>query len=155
MPPEPPFLQLESLQIPMCSWRSSPFPNSVPFSAPTPQCPSCPGGLETDPRTRRASAAPSTTAQAAAPWPQAAARAQHSGRGPSSEGRCGPGSGSAPAAAAMAGLEPLYAWARPAISRPQDALVCGIHWELIRHGYRCLGAGDQVRPELRCAAAGA
>lgn len=45
----------------------------------------------------------------------------------------------------MAGLEPLYAWARPAISRPQDALVCGIHWELIQHGYRCLGTGDEVR----------
>lgn len=49
------------------------------------------------------------------------------------------------AAAAMAGLEPLYAWARAAISRPQDALICGVHWELVRHGYRCLGAGDQVR----------
>uniref|UniRef100_A0A8C5NR72 Proteasome inhibitor PI31 subunit n=1 Tax=Junco hyemalis TaxID=40217 RepID=A0A8C5NR72_JUNHY len=49
----------------------------------------------------------------------------------------------------MAGLEPLYAWARPAISRPQDALVCGIHWELIRHGYRCLGAGDQPGPDER------
>ncbi|XP_053849045.1 proteasome inhibitor PI31 subunit isoform X2 [Vidua macroura] len=49
----------------------------------------------------------------------------------------------------MAGLEPLYAWARPAISRPQDALVCGIHWELIRHGYRCLGTGDQPGPDER------
>ncbi|NXQ50376.1 proteasome inhibitor PI31 subunit [Catharus ustulatus] len=49
----------------------------------------------------------------------------------------------------MAGLEPLYAWARPAISRPQDALVCGIHWELIGHGYRCLGTGDQPGPDER------
>ncbi|NXH52276.1 PSMF1 inhibitor, partial [Rhabdornis inornatus] len=49
----------------------------------------------------------------------------------------------------MAGLEPLYAWARPAISRPQDALVCGIHWELIQHGYRCLGTGDQPGPDER------
>lgn len=53
----------------------------------------------------------------------------------------------------MAGLEPLYALARAVISRPQDALVCGIHWELVRHGYRCLGTGDQVRAEPRCAAA--
>ncbi|XP_068768114.1 proteasome inhibitor PI31 subunit [Struthio camelus] len=49
----------------------------------------------------------------------------------------------------MAGLEPLYAWARAAISRPQDALLCGIHWELVRHGYRCLGAGDQPGPDER------
>ncbi|XP_054074626.1 proteasome inhibitor PI31 subunit [Rissa tridactyla] len=49
----------------------------------------------------------------------------------------------------MAGLEPLYAWARAAISRPQDALICGVHWELVRHGYRCLGAGDQPGPDER------
>ena len=47
--------------------------------------------------------------------------------------------------AAMAGLEVLYCSARAGISCPQDALVCGIHWELIQHGYRCLGAGEQVR----------
>jgi len=45
----------------------------------------------------------------------------------------------------MAGLEVLYCSARAGISCPQDALVCGIHWELIQHGYRCLGAGEQVR----------
>ncbi|NXA03537.1 PSMF1 inhibitor, partial [Sapayoa aenigma] len=49
----------------------------------------------------------------------------------------------------MAGLEPLYAWARPVISRPQDALVCSVHWELVRHGYRCLGSGDQPGPDER------
>ncbi|NXC32754.1 PSMF1 inhibitor, partial [Campylorhamphus procurvoides] len=49
----------------------------------------------------------------------------------------------------MAGREPLYAWARPAISCPQDALVCGVHWELVRHGYRCLGTGDQPGPDER------
>ncbi|NWV82795.1 PSMF1 inhibitor, partial [Dasyornis broadbenti] len=49
----------------------------------------------------------------------------------------------------MAGLEPLYAWARAAISCPQDALVCGIHWALVRHGYRCLGTGDEAGPDER------
>ncbi|XP_075577271.1 proteasome inhibitor PI31 subunit [Pelecanus crispus] len=49
----------------------------------------------------------------------------------------------------MAGLEPLYAWARAAVSCPQDALICGVHWELVRHGYRCLGAGDQPGPDER------
>lgn len=45
----------------------------------------------------------------------------------------------------MAGLELLYCSAQAGISCSQDALVCGIHWELIQHGYRCLGAGEQVR----------
>uniref|UniRef100_A0A8V0YND4 Proteasome inhibitor PI31 subunit n=1 Tax=Gallus gallus TaxID=9031 RepID=A0A8V0YND4_CHICK len=49
----------------------------------------------------------------------------------------------------MAGLEVLYCSARAGISCPQDALVCGIHWELIQHGYRCLGAGEQPGPEER------
>ncbi|XP_054029676.1 proteasome inhibitor PI31 subunit [Dryobates pubescens] len=49
----------------------------------------------------------------------------------------------------MAGLELLHAWARPGLARPQDALVCALHWELIRHGYRCLGAGDQPGPDER------
>ncbi|XP_057272567.1 proteasome inhibitor PI31 subunit [Pezoporus wallicus] len=49
----------------------------------------------------------------------------------------------------MAGLELLYASARAAISSPQDALLCGVHWELVRHGYRCLGAGDQPGPDER------
>ncbi|NWU96076.1 PSMF1 inhibitor, partial [Upupa epops] len=49
----------------------------------------------------------------------------------------------------MAGLEPLYAWARPAVSCPQDSLLCAIHWQLVRHGYRCLGAGDQAGPDER------
>ncbi|NXG45948.1 PSMF1 inhibitor, partial [Psilopogon haemacephalus] len=49
----------------------------------------------------------------------------------------------------MAGLEPLYACTLPAVSRPQDALLCALHWELVRHGYRCLGAGDQPGPDER------
>lgn len=67
-----------------------------------------------------------------------------------SQPRPGPAEGGGPArprllGAAMAGLEALYASARAAVSRPQDALLCGLHWELVRHGYRCLGAGEQVR----------
>ncbi|KAM6248371.1 proteasome inhibitor PI31 subunit [Porphyrio hochstetteri] len=49
----------------------------------------------------------------------------------------------------MAGLETLYAWARAAISRPQDALICGVHWQLVGYGYRCLGAGDEPGPDER------
>ncbi|NXO01006.1 PSMF1 inhibitor, partial [Rhinopomastus cyanomelas] len=49
----------------------------------------------------------------------------------------------------MAGLEALYAWALPAVSRPQESLLCAIHWQLVRYGYRCLGAGDQAGPEER------
>ncbi|NWH59232.1 PSMF1 inhibitor, partial [Geococcyx californianus] len=47
----------------------------------------------------------------------------------------------------MAGLEALHACARAALSRPQDALLCALHWELVRHGHRCLGAGEQPGPD--------
>lgn len=45
----------------------------------------------------------------------------------------------------MAGLEVLFASAAPAISCPQDALVCFLHWEVVTNGYYGLGTGDQVR----------
>ncbi|XP_048354841.1 proteasome inhibitor PI31 subunit [Sphaerodactylus townsendi] len=43
----------------------------------------------------------------------------------------------------MAGLELLFHSVAPEIACPQDALVCYLHWTLIAHRYRCLGAGDQ------------
>ncbi|ERE71454.1 proteasome inhibitor PI31 subunit isoform X2 [Cricetulus griseus] len=43
----------------------------------------------------------------------------------------------------MAGLEVLFASAAPAISCPQDALVCFLHWEVVTNGYYVLGTGDQ------------
>lgn len=45
----------------------------------------------------------------------------------------------------MAGLEVLYACASGSISCPQDALVCFVHWEMIKSGYRCIGSGDEPR----------
>lgn len=45
----------------------------------------------------------------------------------------------------MAGLEVLFASAAPAISCPQDALICFLHWEVVTNGYYGLGTGDQVR----------
>ncbi|XP_053937375.1 proteasome inhibitor PI31 subunit [Cuculus canorus] len=49
----------------------------------------------------------------------------------------------------MAGLEAQFALCRGAVRCPQDALLCALHWELIRHGYRCLGAGEQPGPDER------
>uniref|UniRef100_A0A6I8NFI6 Proteasome inhibitor PI31 subunit n=1 Tax=Ornithorhynchus anatinus TaxID=9258 RepID=A0A6I8NFI6_ORNAN len=46
-----------------------------------------------------------------------------------------------------AGLELLFRWASPGLARPHDALLCFVHWELVTHRYRCLGAGDQAGPE--------
>ncbi|XP_053552791.1 proteasome inhibitor PI31 subunit [Bombina bombina] len=42
------------------------------------------------------------------------------------------------------GLELLFASVRPVLSRPQDALVCFIHWEFVSHGLRCVGMGDKA-----------
>ncbi|KAK1156342.1 proteasome inhibitor PI31 subunit-like [Acipenser oxyrinchus oxyrinchus] len=43
----------------------------------------------------------------------------------------------------MAGLELLYNSVLDDIASPQDALLCFVHWEMIRNGYKCLGTGDQ------------
>ncbi|KAG2461902.1 PSMF1 inhibitor, partial [Polypterus senegalus] len=43
----------------------------------------------------------------------------------------------------MAGLEVLYRATLGDIATSQDALVCFVHWELVRAGYGCLGAGDE------------
>lgn len=44
----------------------------------------------------------------------------------------------------MAGLEVLYTCVAGNITCPQDAVVCFVHWELIKNGYRCIGSGDEV-----------
>lgn len=43
----------------------------------------------------------------------------------------------------MAGLEVLYSSVAGGISCPQDALVCYVHWDIIKNGYRCIGSGDE------------
>uniref|UniRef100_A0A8D0E2J9 Proteasome inhibitor PI31 subunit n=1 Tax=Salvator merianae TaxID=96440 RepID=A0A8D0E2J9_SALMN len=43
----------------------------------------------------------------------------------------------------MAGLELLFNSVAADLSCPQDALLCYLHWKLITHDYRCLGAGEQ------------
>lgn len=45
----------------------------------------------------------------------------------------------------MAGLEVLYTCVASSITSPQDAVVCFIHWEIVKSGYKCLGSGDEVR----------
>ncbi|XP_075701987.1 proteasome inhibitor PI31 subunit-like [Rhinoderma darwinii] len=45
---------------------------------------------------------------------------------------------------ASPGLELLLTLVSPDITRPQDPLVCFIHWELISHGLRCLGISEQA-----------
>lgn len=45
----------------------------------------------------------------------------------------------------MAGLELLYTRVASSITSPQDAVVCFIHWEIVKRGYKCLGTGDEVR----------
>lgn len=45
----------------------------------------------------------------------------------------------------MAGLEVLYACVADSISCPQDAVVCFVHWDMIKNGYRCIGSGDEPR----------
>ncbi|KAG8567206.1 hypothetical protein GDO81_013538 [Engystomops pustulosus] len=48
---------------------------------------------------------------------------------------------------ASPGLELLFGLVSPEITRPQDPLVCFIHWELISHGLRCLGVGEQAEAQ--------
>ncbi|XP_059186070.1 proteasome inhibitor PI31 subunit [Centropristis striata] len=43
----------------------------------------------------------------------------------------------------MAGLEVLYACVGGSVTCPQDAVVCFVHWEMVKSGYRCLGSGDE------------
>lgn len=45
----------------------------------------------------------------------------------------------------MAGLEVLYTCVAGSISCPQDAVVCLVHWEMIKSGFRCVGSGDEPR----------
>uniref|UniRef100_A0A1A8SK66 Proteasome inhibitor PI31 subunit n=1 Tax=Nothobranchius rachovii TaxID=451742 RepID=A0A1A8SK66_9TELE len=45
----------------------------------------------------------------------------------------------------MAGLEVLYTCVAGSISCPHDAVVCFVHWEMIKNGYRCIGSGDDPR----------
>ncbi|KAI4902867.1 hypothetical protein NFI96_020693 [Prochilodus magdalenae] len=45
----------------------------------------------------------------------------------------------------MAGLELLYNCVSSSITSPQDVLVCFAHWEIVKSGYKCLGAGDEPR----------
>lgn len=45
----------------------------------------------------------------------------------------------------MAGLEVLYTSVAGSITCPQDAVVCFVHWEMIKSGLRCVGSGDVVR----------
>ncbi|XP_032370615.1 proteasome inhibitor PI31 subunit [Etheostoma spectabile] len=45
----------------------------------------------------------------------------------------------------MAGLEVLYTCVGGSITCPQDAVVCFVHWEMIKNGYRCIGSGDEAR----------
>nr|XP_019963708.1 PREDICTED: proteasome inhibitor PI31 subunit [Paralichthys olivaceus] len=43
----------------------------------------------------------------------------------------------------MAGLEVLFTCVSGGISCPQDAVVCFVHWEMIKSGLRCVGTGDE------------
>ncbi|XP_034388225.1 LOW QUALITY PROTEIN: proteasome inhibitor PI31 subunit [Cyclopterus lumpus] len=43
----------------------------------------------------------------------------------------------------MAGLEVLYTCVGGRVTCPQDAVVCFVHWEMIKSGYRCVGSGDE------------
>ncbi|XP_066520565.1 proteasome inhibitor PI31 subunit [Hoplias malabaricus] len=45
----------------------------------------------------------------------------------------------------MAGLELLFSSVSGSISAPQDAVLCFVHWEIIKSGYKCLGTGDEPR----------
>uniref|UniRef100_G3N417 Proteasome inhibitor PI31 subunit n=2 Tax=Gasterosteus aculeatus aculeatus TaxID=481459 RepID=G3N417_GASAC len=43
----------------------------------------------------------------------------------------------------MAGLEVLYTCVGRSVTCPQDAVVCFVHWEMIKRGFRCIGSGDE------------
>ncbi|XP_068172391.1 proteasome inhibitor PI31 subunit [Antennarius striatus] len=44
----------------------------------------------------------------------------------------------------MAGLEVLYTCVAKNISCPHDAVVCFVHWNIIKSGFRCIGSGDEA-----------
>ncbi|XP_026860801.1 proteasome inhibitor PI31 subunit [Electrophorus electricus] len=43
----------------------------------------------------------------------------------------------------MAGLELLYNCVSSSITSPRDAVVCFVHWEIVKNGFKCLGTGDE------------
>ncbi|XP_076869925.1 proteasome inhibitor PI31 subunit [Brachyhypopomus gauderio] len=43
----------------------------------------------------------------------------------------------------MAGLELLYNCVSNSITSPQDVVVCFVHWEIVKNGFKCLGTGDE------------
>uniref|UniRef100_A0A672SKJ2 Proteasome inhibitor PI31 subunit n=1 Tax=Sinocyclocheilus grahami TaxID=75366 RepID=A0A672SKJ2_SINGR len=43
----------------------------------------------------------------------------------------------------MAGLELLFNCVANSITCSQDALICFVHWEIVKNGYKCLGIGDE------------
>ncbi|KAF5902951.1 thiamine transporter 1-like, partial [Clarias magur] len=47
----------------------------------------------------------------------------------------------------MAGLEAVYSQVASSITSPQDAVVCFIHWEIVKSGYKCVGTGEQSQNE--------
>ncbi len=44
----------------------------------------------------------------------------------------------------MAGLELLFNCVSNSLTCSQDALICLVHWEIVKSGYKCLGVGDEV-----------
>uniref|UniRef100_A0A673L0G3 Proteasome inhibitor PI31 subunit n=1 Tax=Sinocyclocheilus rhinocerous TaxID=307959 RepID=A0A673L0G3_9TELE len=45
----------------------------------------------------------------------------------------------------MAGLELLFNCVANSITCSQDALICFVHWEIVKNGYKCLGIGDEPK----------
>ncbi|XP_062852814.1 proteasome inhibitor PI31 subunit [Trichomycterus rosablanca] len=45
----------------------------------------------------------------------------------------------------MAGLELLYSSVANSLTSAQDAVVCFVHWEIVKNGYKCLGTGDEPK----------
>ncbi|KTG33909.1 hypothetical protein cypCar_00004515 [Cyprinus carpio] len=45
----------------------------------------------------------------------------------------------------MAGLELLFNCVSNSLTCSQDALICFVHWEIVKSGYKCLGTGDEPK----------
>lgn len=45
----------------------------------------------------------------------------------------------------MAGLELLFNCVSSSLTCSQDALICFVHWEIVKSGYKCLGIGDEPK----------